>query len=237
MPPSAACARGVAGALVAAACASGFAGTLLLPVSLLSLVSLWGHEDGGHLCCLQDHLGHGHHCCSGGRGKMEGGSGISSTYTTFGVTGLLSSAAAGGVGCGVTWLEGPGFGPCHCCCSLPCGHGHGCSQEAGSCVLPPLLLLGSLGCGTQSLQQGSQDRRHWFHSSPGSASFMCSSPPTFRDADVQIFPGSWCVGQGKALLSYICFRWKGRDKESVSCHHDADITRRFFQNHFKYKSN
>lgn len=90
-----------------------------------------------------------------------------------------------------------GFGPCHCCCSLPCGHGHGCSQEAGSCALPPLLLLGSLGCGTQSLQQGSQDCRYWFHFSPGSASFMCSSPPTFRGADVQIFPGSWCVGQGK----------------------------------------
>lgn len=39
---------------------------------------------------------------------MEGGARISGTYTTFGVAGLLSSAAAGGVGCRVTWLEGLG---------------------------------------------------------------------------------------------------------------------------------
>ena len=38
---------------------------------------------------------------------------------------------------------------------------------------------------------------------------------------------SWCVGQRNLCLSYGCFtscRLKARDKGSVSCHHDADIT-------------
>ena len=56
-----------------------------------------------------------------------------------------------------------------------------------SCELPPLLLPGSLGL-------GDKDCRHHLHCSPGSTSSVCSSPPTFRCADVWNSLASQCVG-------------------------------------------
>ena len=51
---------------------------------------------------------------------------------------------------------------------------------------------------------------------------MCSSPPTFRCT--LVCPGVLDRGAFVELWIFTGCKLKGRDKESVSCHYDGDVT-------------
>ena len=74
------------------------------------------------------------------------------------------------------WQERYGPRP-HCCCchQVSCGGGRQCGHflKSGSCVLLPLLLLGSLKLWAQLPQSDNWDCRHQLRCSLSS---MCSSP-------------------------------------------------------------
>ena len=113
------------------------------------------------------------------------------------------------------WLEEQGHRPCCHCCPIPCGCGCLCSQEASA--LLSLMLPGCLGLRAQPLRLTVQDCRRYFQCSPGSASFMCPTPPTFRCTDVWNSLMSWCVGQKHLCLAVdvlLIVDWRGEIKRA-----------------------
>ena len=121
--------------------ASAVAGALLLLVSLMLCVLHVGHLNARCLNHVQGCLNPGH-CHHGGRVKT----GITGTSAMTGVGFTGATAAAG-------WQSHKGpYGcrnqdhrPC-CCCCLPVAMDATAVGRLGSCSLPPLMLLGSLGC-------------------------------------------------------------------------------------------
>lgn len=121
--------------------ASAVAGALLLLVSLMLCVLHVGHLNARCLNRVQGCLNPGH-CHHGGRVKT----GITGTSALTGV-GLTGATAAAG------WQSHKGsYGwrnqdhrPC-CCCCLPVAMDATAVGRLRSCSLPPLMLLGSLGC-------------------------------------------------------------------------------------------
>ena len=96
------------------------------------------------------------------------------------------------------------------------------------CALPLLLLPDSLGLKLLLSWLGGQDYRHCLCCYPKSASFLCSSPPTFRCMDIWNTPASQYAGQRHlcwAVVVLLVVDWRHETKAvSVSLCHYTDVT-------------
>ena len=120
-------------------------------------------------------------------------------------------------------LAGWGYRPQCSCYLVLCGHRHLCSYEARYVYTASPGATRFLDCGL-SHPGCFQDHRHCFWYSPGSASSMCCSPPTFRCMEFSYILLCWAES---SLLSCRCFIGcilKGRERGSVSICHDDDVT-------------
>ena len=145
---------------------------LLLPVPLRSLLhcfcqSCCHYWDGGVFSGVEDPLRH--RLCCGERGTVwEGKLGAQVPPLCLVLSGSLNLPVqirrGQSMGSQVPqWQERYGPRP-HCCCchQVSCGGGHQCGHflKSGSCVLLPLLLLGSLKLWAQLPQSDNWDCRH-----------------------------------------------------------------------------
>ena len=109
------------------ACAVEVAGAFLLPISLLLLASLLGHQDGECLCYCQVCRDHRHHYY--GRSRVLQGALVTGTSTRPRVVSFQLATATERDGGSQTplWLEVSES--CYCC-SVPCGCGWNYNLEA-----------------------------------------------------------------------------------------------------------
>ena len=192
-----------------AACASRVVGALLLWYC-------WhchqGHWDSKRFCCVQDLPSH--RLCWWGEGNGEElGQGCLCCvwgYVFAGTT-ALSKGSEWWV---PLWLEECGHRPLCCCCPITMARSANVARCLESCVLPPLLLLGSLGLWALLPQPGSWDCRHCLCSFSGSVFSMCSSLPTFRCTDVWISGILRCWAEVPLLRAdvLVVADWRGETK-------------------------
>ena len=122
-------------------------------------------------------------------------------------------------------LEG-GPGPIGNAARFPMATSTTAARRPDLYALPLLLLLGFLGLWSQLWRQEGQDCKHHLCCFLSSTSPMCSTPPLLDVQMWELFSILVCWEE-QPLMSYRCFtgcRLKGRDKGSISCLHDADIT-------------
>lgn len=144
-------------------CASRVVGVLLQQVSL---VLLPGAPGWWCLCNVQDVLSHRFcHC----RGSGGGDPGCWAPVPCL-VLGSWAPSLQGWGGGPESWvppqLERWGHRPTASAAQLPVTMGASVVRSRESCVLPPLLLLGSLELWTQPLWQGNWSWRHCLHCPP-----------------------------------------------------------------------
>ena len=208
--------------------ASAVAGALLLLVSLMLCVLHVGHLNARCLNRVQGCLNPGH-CHHGGRVKT----GITGTSAMTGVGFTGATAAAG-------WQSHKGpYGcrnqdhrPC-CCCCLPVAMDATAVGRLGSCSLPPLMLLGSLGCPLSCYSGGGGGGL----GAPGSwapplllswTHFLCvsQSPHLYmhKCLGISSILGCWVKAPLLGYWHFFGCRLAGRDKECILFCHDADVT-------------